>query len=186
MLFLLKFKNTIINRCLNLFIILVFSLSMCVAPPNVSAQGVFNLPSPGTMIMPSGSYSPALITGMTIQPKNPLNFDFIITSGDDNLQGEEFRKESEKLINYFLATLTVPDDEMWVNLSPYEENRIIADGLGGTEMGRDMLIQDYMLKQFTKKHKLSMEPQMFRPTHLIKFGLFRIRLVFIFMAKIFL
>ena len=48
-----------------------------------------------------------------------------------------------------MATLTVPEQEMWVNLSPYEKDRIVADGLGVTEMGRDMLAQDYLLKQLT-------------------------------------
>ena len=64
-------------------------------------------------------------------------------------RGWRFSAEVEKVIRYFMTTLTVPDDEMWVNLSPYEEDRIIADGLGQTEMGRDMLAQDYLLKQLT-------------------------------------
>lgn len=48
-----------------------------------------------------------------------------------------------------MATLTVPENEMWVNLSPYEKNRIIASGLSQTDLGRDMLAQDYILKQLT-------------------------------------
>ena len=38
---------------------------------------------------------------------------------------------------------------MWVNLSPYEKDRIIPRGFGTTEMGRDLLAQDYILKQLT-------------------------------------
>ncbi|MBU0469130.1 MAG: hypothetical protein KJ736_08740 [Candidatus Omnitrophica bacterium] len=113
------------------------------------AQQILAVPAIGDMITPSQIYSPTVVAGITIHPENPLQFDFIIDSGDDNFEGEKFEKESKKLINYFLATLTVPEDEMWVNLSPYESNRIIADGLSATEMGRDMLIQDYILKQFT-------------------------------------
>ena len=45
--------------------------------------------------------------------------------------------------------MTVPEDQLWVNLSPYEENRIIPEELGKTELGRDMLAQDYLLKQLT-------------------------------------
>jgi hypothetical protein len=48
-----------------------------------------------------------------------------------------------------LASLTVPDNEQWVNLSPYEKDRIISDSFGKTEMGRDLLAQDYILKQIT-------------------------------------
>jgi len=45
--------------------------------------------------------------------------------------------------------LAVPDDNQWVNLSPYEKDRIIKEDFGKTEMGRDLLAQDYMLKQIT-------------------------------------
>ena len=38
---------------------------------------------------------------------------------------------------------------MIINLSPYEKNRIVPDSFGQTEMGRDLLAQDYMLKQIT-------------------------------------
>lgn len=118
-------------------------------PSLVQAQTVLNLPQPGTMVSISPVFNPPIITGITIYPDNPLRFDFLVDIGDDQLQGEALRKESKKLINYFLAALTVPDDELWVNLSPYEKDRIIAEGLGNTEMGRDMLAQDYMLKQLT-------------------------------------
>ncbi|MDE2028630.1 MAG: hypothetical protein KGJ11_08820, partial [Candidatus Omnitrophica bacterium] len=57
--------------------------------------------------------------------------------------------ESGRLIKYFLAGLTVPDKDLWVNLSPYEKDRIIPSGFGLTEMGRDLLAEDYLLKQIT-------------------------------------
>jgi len=120
-----------------------------VVPPKTHAQSVLNLPVPGTMVSLSPSYIPAIMTGLTIYPENPLQFDFIIDIGDDKLHGEALRKDSEKLISYFMAALTIPADDMWVNLSPYEKDRIIAEGLGNTIMGRDMLAQDYILKQLT-------------------------------------
>lgn len=119
-----------------------------IIPPSY-AQGQFNLPAPGTMLAPSPAFSPVIITGMTIHPENPLQFDFIVDTGDDHVQGESLKQEAQKVVNYFMATLTVPEDEMWVNLSPHEKNRILAEGLSKTEMGRDMLIQDYLLKQLT-------------------------------------
>ncbi|MFH0753134.1 MAG: hypothetical protein V2A70_01045, partial [Candidatus Omnitrophota bacterium] len=54
-----------------------------------------------------------------------------------------------RLIKYFLAALTIPEKDLWVNLSPYEKNRIVPEGFGKTEMGRDLLAQDYFLKQIT-------------------------------------
>ena len=145
----MKSKNTLSYRLCNLFVAVSFLTSMCVLPSNANAQSVLNLPAPGMMVTMSSPYTPIIVSGITIYPENPLQFDFIIDAGDDNYQGEELREESKKLINYFLATLTVPEDEMWVNLSPYEKDRIIADGIGITEMGRDMLAQDYLLKQLT-------------------------------------
>jgi hypothetical protein len=72
----------------------------------------------------------------------------VITSGDrvDNMlvavssyllqQGGRSRT---KLIKYFLASLTIPEKDLWVNLSPYEKDRIIPQSFGLTEMGRDLL-----------------------------------------------
>ena len=137
------------RRIISAFVMIVFIFSTILPMPFVYGQGVFNLLSPGVMIQVSPSYTPPIVTGITIHPTEPFKFDFIIGRGEDNLKGEDFQKEAIKLIKYFMTSLTVPDDEMWVNLSPYEKDRIIADDLGDTEMGRDMLVQDYLLKQLT-------------------------------------
>ena len=50
---------------------------------------------------------------------------------------------------HFLASLTVPEKDLWVNLSPYEKDRIVPESFGQTAMGRDLLAEDYMLKQIT-------------------------------------
>ena len=59
------------------------------------------------------------------------------------------KEEFNKIIKYFLVSLAMPNKDMWVNLSPYESKRIIPEVFGQTEMGRDLLAQDYILKQFT-------------------------------------
>ena len=108
-------------------------------------QTILNLPAPGTMLSPSPAFMPTMIQALQLSPDNPLKFNFIIDTGDTKLQGQELKDESSKLIKYFLAALTVPEKELWVNLSPDEKDRIIAQNLGETEMGRDMLAQDYIL-----------------------------------------
>jgi len=138
-----------VQRLMNVFVIFAFFTSLVIFPETTQAQNVLNLPQPGAMIKMSPAYDPTLIMGMTVHPDDPLLFDFIVHPGDSGFQGTEFQKESNKLIKYFLAALTVPENEMWVNLSPYEKDRIIPDGFGDTEMGRDLLAQDYMLKQLT-------------------------------------
>ena len=129
--------------------IFFLAMSFVVSPSFSSTPDGVYLPTPGERVSASESYSPVIMEGMTIYPEDPLKLTFIISAGDEHLQGKDFQEETQKLIRYFFATLTVPDDELWVNLSPYEKDRIIAEGLGGTEMGRDMLAQDYVLKQLT-------------------------------------
>ncbi|MBF0619658.1 MAG: hypothetical protein HQL19_05770 [Candidatus Omnitrophica bacterium] len=53
------------------------------------------------------------------------------------------------MIQHFLASLTTPSNDLWVNLSPYEGGRVIPDQFGQTLMGRDLLAQDYILKQIS-------------------------------------
>ncbi len=114
-----------------------------------SSQTILNLPILGTMVSATDAFVPSMIKGITIHPDNPLRFDFIIDQGENDLNKGELQTQATQLVKYFLASLTVPEDELWVNLSPYEKNRIIPQGFGQTEMGRDLLAQDYMLKQLT-------------------------------------
>lgn len=91
----------------------------------------------------------SIVKGLTIHPENPLQFDFIVEPNGSNVSQVQLKEESMKMIKYFLASLTTPQEEMWVNLSPYEKNRIIPDIFGQTLMGRDLLADDYILKQMT-------------------------------------
>lgn len=118
--------------------------------PSVSYASVLpSMPAPGEMVTTSPEFVPVTIKGIKIFPKDPLRFDFIIDTGSDSLSRENLKIESSKLIKYFLASLTIPEEDLWVNLSPYEENRIVPSNFGITEMGRDLLAQDYMFKQIT-------------------------------------
>ncbi len=153
--FIKKQRFCLFYRLLSAFIAVAFVTTTIIprgyANTMINGQGsVLSLPIPGTMVTASEAFVPTLIKGITIHPENPLQFNFIVDTGNTGMQqGKVLEDETTKLVKYFLAALTVPEQEMWVNLSPYEENRIIADGLGDTELGRDMLAQDYLLKQLT-------------------------------------
>ena len=148
-----QFKQSFIYRFISAFLVISFGLTSLLPPPNALAQALpqtfLNLPAPGKMLTTTPAFMPPLIKGITPNPANPLEFDFIIDTGDEEIEGEALRDEAGKLIKYFLASLTVPENEMWVNLSPYEKERIIPESFGVTEMGRDLLSQDYLLKQLT-------------------------------------
>ncbi len=126
-----------------------------------------SLPAPGTMVPLSAPFNPPILKGIKVHPDNPFRFDFILDTGDPvetpfmashpspfmashpSPLKAYLQNESIKLIKYFLASLTIPEADLWVNLSPYEKNRIIPQSFGLTEMGRDLLAEDYMLKQIT-------------------------------------
>jgi hypothetical protein len=149
------------------FIILVAFLINVFGPIPTKAEE-FILPRPGVMVHLSPSFNPPVLKGIKVHPDNPFRFDFILDKGDMpsslpsnevlnvkatqvNKQDDdqELRTEATKLIKYFLASLTIPEKDLWVNLSPYEKDRIVPESFGQTEMGRDLLAEDYMLKQIT-------------------------------------
>ncbi|VAX34960.1 hypothetical protein MNBD_UNCLBAC01-701 [hydrothermal vent metagenome] len=140
--------SNLIKRILSAFVAFSFMLTG-LFPVSVSAQSILNLPIPGSMVKPTWGFIPTHIKGITIHPENALSFDFIIDTGHSDIEGVELEEESLKLIKYFMAALTVPEEDMWVNLSPYENDRIIPQDFGYTAMGRDLLAQDYLLKQIT-------------------------------------
>jgi len=100
------------------------------------------LPAPGIRVALSPSFTPPVLKGVKVHPDDPFRFDFIMSP-----QGTA--EDATRLIKYFLASLTIPEKDLWVNLSPYEKDRIVPEGFGRTEMGRDLLAQDYLLKQIT-------------------------------------
>jgi len=113
------------------------------------AQELLNLPEPGKLLHISPRYDPPTVRGIKLNPKDPFRFEFLMDTGDSNLSEADFAGETQKQIEYFLGGLTTPVNDIWVNLSPYEGNRIIPDQLGTTVLGRDLLAQDYVLKQLT-------------------------------------
>ena len=146
-----------LNLRLSISLIILFAfLSNTVGPiPMAQAQagpaigGEFILPKPGGMIYLSPQFNPPILKGLKVHPDNPFRFDFILDKGDRQLGNDRLKEESTKLIKYFLASLTIPEKDLWVNLSPYEKDRVISQSFGLTEMGRDLLAEDYMLKQIT-------------------------------------
>lgn len=87
-----------------------------------------------------------VVRGLAFNPSQPFSFTFYL---DPLGSGKAKTKDIQRLIKYFLGFLAIPDNNLWVNLSPYEGNRIIDDSLAGLDIGKDMLIEDYLLKSLT-------------------------------------
>ncbi len=127
----------------------IFTFTTIFSAPAFAQGPVLKLPPAGSMLTTTPIFYPMQIKGITVYPDNPLAFDFIVETGDQLYSDDELNSEAKRLIKYFLASLTIPEDELWVNLSPYEKDRVIPESFGQTEMGRDLLAQDYILKQLT-------------------------------------
>lgn len=107
------------------------------------------LPAPGTPVSLTSAYRPLMLQGVKVNPNDPFQFEFIVSDGEDDLRGDALKEAAQPLIEYFFASLTVPVKDLWVNLSPYEHNRVIMPGLSKTAMGHGLLAQDYLLKQIS-------------------------------------
>ncbi|MBF0330920.1 MAG: hypothetical protein HQL17_03210 [Candidatus Omnitrophica bacterium] len=101
------------------------------------------LPVPGAMVSSSPDLRPALFQGLRVDLKDAYHFQFLM----EEAQGPVVAEETDRSLRYFLTALTVPEKDIWVNLSPIEKDRIVPLVLADTEMGRDLLAQDYLLKQ---------------------------------------
>ncbi|MEI6437914.1 MAG: hypothetical protein WCO69_04085 [Candidatus Omnitrophota bacterium] len=144
------YKNLILRRVVASLVLLAFLLTSVIAPGHYAyAQAAFQLPAAGTRIDFSPSFTPPVLKGIKVYPENPFRFDFILDKGNSPDVGDAIKDESLRLVKYFMASLTVPEKDLWVNLSPYEKDRIVPEAFGQTEMGRDILAQDYILKQIT-------------------------------------
>jgi len=107
------------------------------------------MPAPGTMVSPSLEFSPIVLKGVHVNFNDPFRFEFYVDAGQSKLDKATLNEDIEKQIKYFMAGLAVPENDLWVNLSPYENHRIIAQTFGQTILGKDLLAQDYLLKQLT-------------------------------------
>ncbi len=134
-------------KVFHLLLIVAFIFNLI--SPAFAQEVDLKLPKPSQIKPISKPFAPAIIRAVTVNPNDPFLFDFIIDKGDSNLEPQAFEDETQKLVKYFLAALTIPENDLWVNLSPYEQDSMVPRVLGVTELGKDLLIEDYYLKQVT-------------------------------------
>ena len=106
------------------------------------------MPKPGVLLPVSQRSQPLLMRGVTFDPRDPLRIEFVISRGDRFYSLQETQESALRMAKYFLAGITIPSSELWVNLSPFESERIATEDLAVTDLGRDLLGEDYVLKQF--------------------------------------
>ncbi len=145
-------RGKIYKKSIVWLVLVAFLLNTLIGAQPVQADVPF-LPAPGQLVPLTASFSSPMICGLKFFKDNPFKFNFVMTQGDQASGENSFnrkvflKEEASRLVKYFLASLAIPEKDMWVNLSPYDSNRIIPQEFGITEMGKDMLAQDYLLKQ---------------------------------------
>jgi len=127
------------------------AIILCFLSSNLAAYSQAVKPIPAAspyFLTTSSNFEPALLKGMKVDPSDPLKFYFILDTGNSGkVTSQQIKTESEKLARYFLAAIAIPRKDLWVNLSPYEKERIIADTTAQTDLGETLLGQDYLLKR---------------------------------------
>ena len=129
------------NHCFRLI-----SLFIVVSIFTTSAFAQVKISVSNKLVSISDSYSLPFIRGVKFDANNPFELEFILDRGNQN---NVSNSDKEKLVRYFLAALTIPENKLWVNLSPYEKDRIVDDTVATTEIGETLLAQDYLLKQLS-------------------------------------
>jgi CheY-like chemotaxis protein len=84
-----------------------------------------------------------MLKGIEADPAAPMKFDFYISSE----KTPDTKASARKLIRYFLTALAIPPDDMWVNLSPKERERVMPEALSRTGLGKVLLETDLVLKK---------------------------------------
>ena len=101
---------------------ITFLMGQGIGPIPAYAQD-FRLPAPGVMVRLSPEFNPPILKGIKVHPDNPFRFDFILDQGDSlPLVGGQGRGISNKKppnsSNISWPALTIPEKDLWVNLSP--------------------------------------------------------------------
>lgn len=138
-------KQTI-KQTITAFVLLTFFLQG-LSLPAVYAQTPVRTASDLVSLTPA--FNPPVLRGLRVDLQDPFHFNFILDKGQSTMADTEIKSEGTKLIKYFLASLTLPENDLWVNLSPNEKDRVITNEFGRTEMGRQLLSEDYLLKKLS-------------------------------------
>jgi len=91
-------------------ICLITLISFCFSSLGFTQE--LNLPAIDQFIQLSPEFKPPILRGLRFYPDEPLRFDFILDEGKEKLNQEQIKEISSKLISYFLASLTIPEQDL--------------------------------------------------------------------------
>ncbi|MBF0569634.1 MAG: hypothetical protein HQL18_02530, partial [Candidatus Omnitrophica bacterium] len=124
-----------------IWVVLLIYVSDLLSSQAACAQ---SLPPVAVDFLPSTISSAPILKAISLDQNDQFKINFLVDSGRS---GNVDESQSRTLIKYFLTFLTIPEKDLWVNLSPAEPDRIVNADFGVTATATDMLRQDYLLKQ---------------------------------------
>jgi hypothetical protein len=122
----LTFRNSRFYKLTVFFELTFFCLGILANDLSYAQIDIITPPVQPALTLPSLPFNPPELTAIKMDPEAPFNIEFLIQNGDDD---SVTQAEGERLIKYFLALLTIPEDGLWINLSFYEPDRIPPEKL---------------------------------------------------------
>ena len=94
-------------------------------------------------------YSPPTLKSLIVHPESSDNyFDFVLDSGEVSFESEaQFKPQAKELIDYFFLGITLPSEDLWVNLNSVRQTEITSPRLALTDIGKVLLEADLRLKK---------------------------------------
>lgn len=97
----------------------------------------------------SVTFSPPRLKSLIVHSDSADNyFDFILDSGETSFDSEtQLKPQAKELIDYFFLGITLPSEDLWVNLNSVRQNAITSPRLALTDIGKVLLEADLRLKK---------------------------------------
>ncbi|MFC1698750.1 hypothetical protein ACFL1I_02155 [Candidatus Omnitrophota bacterium] len=94
-------------------------------------------------------YTPPTLKSLIVHPESTDNyFDFILDTQEEPVEDEDSLEPiAKELIDYFFLGITLPSDDLWVNLNSVRQNAITSPRLALTDIGKVLLEADLTLKK---------------------------------------
>ena len=94
-------------------------------------------------------YTPPTLKSLIVHPESQDNyFDFILDTQEEVIEDEErLEPLAKELIDYFFLGITLPSEDLWVNLNSVQESQVTSPRLALTDIGKVLLEADLTLKR---------------------------------------
>ena len=94
-------------------------------------------------------YTPPTLKSLIVHPDSTDNyFDFVLDTREEEVEdAQELEPLAKELIDYFFLGITLPSDDLWVNLNSVQESEVTSPRLALTDIGKVLLEADLTLKR---------------------------------------